>query len=210
MNKTEVIKNVTFTMLAGLTLLGMFFTANSRNQVDFNRPAQAGTTPVYSTLAPINLVKADFGLTTTNNTAFTVVKGTGNETFTYTGTTDQTATGATNPWFTLKSTASQRFTQSTESGSVANKWHLTSITIVYSKATATIGQTNIVKLNTFDLFTYTSVTNSTSLTNLNANQMSSTTSFNYSDNITTFTIIPTYIVYISSISLTYTIDYGSC
>lgn len=210
MNKTELIRNVTITMLAGLTLLGVAFTANSRNQVDFKRPAQAGTTPVYSTLAPINLVKADFGLTTINNAAFTVVKGTGNETFTYTGTTDQTATGATNPWFTLKSTAAQRFTQASESGSAFNKWHLTSITIVYSKVTEKTGQTNIVKLNTFDLFTYTSVTNSKSSESLNANQVSSTTNFNYSDNITTFTIIPTYIVYISSISLTYTIDYRSC
>lgn len=210
MNKTELIRNISITALASLTLLGMAFAVNGRNAINLDRPAQAGTTPVYSTLTPINLVKADFGLTTKNNTAFTVVKGTDNETFTYTGTTNQTALGATNPWFTLKSTAAQQFTQASESGSALNKWHLTSITIVYSKSTATVGQTNIVKLNTFDLFTYVSVTNSTSETNLNANQVSSTTNFNYSDNITTFTIVPTYNVYISSMSLTYTIDYANC
>ncbi len=165
-----------------------------------------------------SFVKSDFGLgTSTANTAFTVTKTHASSTFTYTGTTNQTSgTDPANLWFNLKSssTAGNRFVQSNSSGSLTNKWRATKFVFQYSKQTGTVGQTNQVTISTNsgskDLFSYVSTTNSTSLTNLNNNSASATISFTYEDNIQTFTLIPSYVLYVTSLTVEYTIDYSGC
>ena len=156
----------------------------------------------------IELNKTNFNLTTSSNTVFTITLGSGGEQFVFTGTASSPS--LSNTWVNLKSSATQRFTQSTASGSALNKWHLTTLTMTYAKQSATVGQTNTIKLNDTNLFSYVSTTNSSSETNLTLHSETHTSNFAYNESITTFTIVPMLVFFVKAITLIYSIDYSSC
>lgn len=156
----------------------------------------------------VKIVKSNFGLTNTSNTAFVISIGNGGEAFEYRGTASSPSLST--KWVNLKSSTSQRFHQPSASGSVDNKWHLTKIVIEYSTQSSTVGQTNVVKLNEITLFSFVSTTNSASDTNLTNNAQVATKEFLYEDEIKTFTIVPTLNLFIAEITMTYTIDYTNC
>jgi hypothetical protein len=207
--KQSIIGGVSFLLLTGIA-----FSVGSSEPSVFEGEALAESFETKE----FSFVKSDFSLgTSTSNTAFTVTKNHSTSTFTYTGTTNQTSgTDPANLWFNLKasSTAGNRFVQANSSGSSTNKWRATKFVFQYSKQTGTVGQTNEVTISTNsgtkNLFSYVSTTNSTSLINLNNNSATATISFTYEDNIQTFTIIPSYILYITSLTIEYTIDYSGC
>jgi hypothetical protein len=168
--------------------------------------------PSIPDTATFTIVKSDFGFPeSTTDSAFSITKSLATSDFVYTGTANQTSTTLSNPWLNLKSssTAGQRFTHSTESGSLTNKWHLTSITIDYTKVAA-IATRVYVNLNSISLFSFVRSSASTDLSVLNQYSTSYTTDFAYSENITTFSIVPTENFYVQSLSFTYTIEYSVC
>ena len=154
----------------------------------------------------INISVSDFPNSTSNST-FTITKGTGNEQFIYTGNSNRNIVNGT--WVQLKSNDSQLFIQASASGSILNKWRLTSITMNYSKVGTTTTD-NVVTLNGTALFSWRNLTTSTSLTNLNLNRETQTKTFDFDDNISTISIDSTYVYWIEGLSLTYTIDYSNC
>ena len=154
----------------------------------------------------IGITVSDF-TNSTSNLTFTITKGTGNEQFIYTGNSNRNSTDGT--WVQLKSNDAQLFKQDSASGSLSNKWRLTSITMKYTKV-GTTTEDNVVTLNGITLFSWRNVTTSTSVTNLNLNRETQTKNFNFIDNISTFSIDSTYVYWIEELSLTYTIDYSDC
>ena len=113
----------------------------------------------------------------------------------------------------LKSASTQWFTQKVASGSVLNKWYLTSISIDYATAANSknnIGKTNIVKLNDIELFSFITTADTTNNTILDEQRTTETAYFDISDNITTFSINPSFNLKVAEIKLGYTIDYTNC
>ena len=154
----------------------------------------------------INISVSDFTNSASSST-FTITKGTGNEQFIYTGTSNRNVLNGT--WVQLKSNDAQLFKQDSASGSILNKWRLTSITMNYSKVGTTTTD-NVVTLNGTALFSWRNLTTSTSIANLNLNRETQTKTFDFDDNISTFSIDSTYVYWIEGLSLTYTIDYSNC
>lgn len=166
-------------------------------------------TSVYDT-QDVLITKSDFTLSgTTNNDIFITKMIGGNEVY-YSGSINQSQTSSSSSWFNIKSASTKRFRQLDSSGSIINKWRLTSIELEYALHTSTIGQVNTVKINDITITSYTSVITSTSLTNLNANKESIKYDFSFTDNITTFEIVTSYNLYVSYIKLSYSIDYSIC
>ena len=120
---------------------------------------------------------------------------------------------ASGTWYSIKTKQAEALKQDTAAGSSTNKWVLTQIVFSYTKVSSSTSLTTIslaTNHGSKPAFTFTPATNSTSLANLNNNAATQTVNFDYSDDIQTFTITATQILWLSSLSLTYTIDYGSC
>lgn len=192
---------VSLSIISVLSVLGL----QARN----TRTNGADIPTLYDTKT-VEIIKADFGLTTTNNTDFSVSKTIGESLVIYSGVVNQTSTATDNPWLNIKRADAENFTQASPSGSDLNKWHLMSIEIEYAAHTSTVGNINEIKVNDVLIHSYEGATKSTSLTNLNANKQTAKYDFNFGDNITTFSIDSTYNLYITYLSFTYTIDYTNC
>lgn len=159
------------------------------------------------------ITKSDFGFPNNgSNYFFNFSKGSGNETFWYSGWAFQTSTLSTNPWFNIKgqSQINAVFKQETEVGSSINQWRLTSLTLNYAKHGDIRGQTNNIYVNNIFMFSYVINTNEISKTALDANSDSYTKTFTYAQNIKTFSIIPKEELFISSMVIEYSIDYSNC
>lgn len=165
----------------------------------------------------IEIVRSDFNFSDTDEKAFDIQKGNGNEFFRYIGVANaKNKQPISDPWIQLENTlnsakfGNERFRQEIPAGSLVNKWHLTSFSLTYAKRTGTVGQTNFIKINDIDVFNYVSTKDSTSSSILESNSETSTYNFDYNQNITTFEISSTYKFCISKIVLVYTIDYTNC
>ncbi len=159
------------------------------------------------------IAKADFGFPNNgSNYLFNFSKGSGNETFWYSGWAFQTSTLPSNPWFNIKgqSQINAVFTQGSEVGSLLNQWRLTSLTLNYAKQGDIRGATNFININNNFMFDYVINTNEISKSALDSNADSFTKTFTYAQNIKTFSIIPKEELFLSSIIVEYQIDYSNC
>ena len=173
----------------------------------------ASEVPSHVDTRTFTITKADFGFPNNgSNYLFNFSKGSGNETFWYSGWAFQTSTLPSNPWFNIKgqSQINAVFTQGSEVGSLLNQWRLTSLTLNYAKHGNIKGQTNLISINSIFMISYVINTNEISKAALDANTDSYTKTFTYAQNIKTFSIIPKEELFLSSIIVEYQIDYSNC
>lgn len=204
-NMKKMTALVSLSVISVLSLLGL----QERNTRTNHRLVGA-TIPRLRDTKTVEIVKEDFGLTTTSNTDFSVSKTIGESPVIYSGVINQISKSAGNPWLNIKRSGDDIFKQTLASGSSLNKWRLTSIEFEYAKQTSTVGNINEIKVNDILIHSYEGVTKSTAIGELNANKDVAVYNFDFNDNITTFSIDPTYNLYITYINLTYTIDYTNC
>ena len=184
-------------------------------------------TPIYSSVQ-VQIDRQDFGSTINsflirNADVFLYAEGSNNsftQLFEYGASSKVTNNENSSPYFFLYTNANTPFNSNNElnaSGSESNKFRLTAIQIVVSKYNVSVGtQTTIELKNDFvsttnqTIGSFTSTTTETTDASLGANLVTLSKSFLFSDNIQQFTILPSSPIVVSSMILTYTIDYSGC
>lgn len=211
-----------------LVIIGLvpFALSNQRNTPVIN---VAGETPDYDVVNVI-LNKIDLGSTVTESSKITTDLYTSSEDAINDFPDDSTrwfdyelTTMLASPrsaWFFIYDNPDTRFSSLVSSGSSSNKFRLTGISITYSKYAPVLGTTTSITLSKTNadspafanttLTTFVSTTTSLTSANLSSNSETVSDTFEFSDNIQKFSLIPSNPVVINQIYLTYAIDYSSC
>lgn len=210
-----------------LVIIGLvpFALSNQANDPIIN-VAGAGT-PIYSSVQ-VEIDRSDFGSTINtflikNADLYLYAEGSNNtftQLFEYSASSKVTNNENSSPYFFLYTNSNTPFNSNNDlnaSGSSTNKFRLTAIQIVVTKYNSSLGvETTIDLKNDFvsvanqRIGSFTSTTSQLTDESLDANQVTLSKSFLFSDNIQQFTILPSSPIVVSSMILTYSIDYSAC